>query len=953
MKKKQMKLVLLFVLILANLAPLATILAAGPVLDEPTPPYEKVAAKKGDWYYDQMVYDDQSNLISGYAGGYTSQAKDRMFRFSLAERTVLTTISIPYKGDVKENLSLVLTDETGNVYKGFTVERSNPELFSVAEGTSPEEIAKLLNTIVTFKAPGAFILPPGRYTAVLDGQSVPVDAYLVKGYLYSAYEAYYDAREEWAAASQGREKTSTRLGNSELFVLLDKFIGQKRTEEAFDNQKQSDVFLPPTFTLDNVYVLNKVVLETVNGGKGAVPGTISILDASGKILGSFAAQGGSIGSVPNAMWIAAPDLKLPAGTYTIGMSDPAVLSYDQDGMGIFSVEATVPAQPATDFTGTYRINLDAFKTGTLMGPVSGGGEKSFSLTDHEVCIIDKGSTLEAVTKYKGAPYSLELAVVQREENKVVTEASFGTLIPPDSSISATAQVVFVKESGGRIATSMTADALYTRGTFFEGDRNTYTATMNGYRISDQLAPFVIAALKQAGGVGNVPGPDNGTQAAVGLLFPPLVGLAVNLIQEAQKSRKAKSAGKRPHDKSWYAGQFPGKSDEELAWIMLGDALGASGGDEEDAVSVSDGEPSVGSDAGLEETSGFEPEESISEEDLGFGKPDVPEDKPEQPAPPDASQPQTPPPAAPAEPETMELITSPNGATSLFVKDPVTGKWTDVENGAELDVSRYPQSAEDMMADRAFNDAEFEKMSRGETRYDKELRADAALRKENLAHENYKDKIRDKYGVGTDAEAVDRISTYNGINQRLSEGYRGRGNLLAGAELGAVIISTAADTGIDMLAPITPGGEAVQKAYYITKGIASKTAEKGVTAGSVLEGAITGTSDAYTKTPGLGGLEKAAGRFGGEFVGKTVGGYVDGEDLGDAATKAFNSGFNKASVGYVSDKLAGTKPNLMDNFGEMKYTTAKTIISNTGRYVAGKTGSSALNYTYVKPNLKVL
>lgn len=959
MRTKKLKRILLAVLIIANLLPLATIFAAGSS-SEPEAPYEKVAAKKGDWYYDHMAVDEMNTLVAGYTGNYTGQAKERQIEFNLSERTVLTSISIPYAGNVTEDISLYLLDASGNVYKGFSGSHSNPELLSVAEGTSPEELAKLLNTVYTFSAPGAVILPEGSYTLYLDGQAIPSGDFLVKGYNYEAYAAYLEERQKWAAETGNRTEASKDIGNKELAKLLEQYINGEKSKAEEEWKGASDAFIAPAFSLDQEYVIDMIVLNTWNNGKGAEPGTISILDSEGKAVAAYQSQGGSISGVPNTIWIAAPDIKLSAGNYFIEMSNPAALAYDENGQPIFTVEASVPALPMTDFTGTYRINLDAFKTSTLMGPVT-GGEKSFSLMDYEVCIIDKGDSLEAVGRYEGMPYSINLTILERTENYVLTEFDFSSAIPPDANISASAQVTFNKEPGGRVTVSMTGSAVYQRGTILSGDSdlNTYSAVMNGVRVNEELAPFVIAALKKAGGIGNIPGPDGSAQAAAGMLFPPLVGLVVNMIQEAQKARGAKSAKKKVvRDKSWYAAQYPGKTDEQLAWIMMGDALGAGGGDEEDAVSIGDNEKPGGSDYNPPDSvSGQyegDEEESISEEDLGFGKPDVPA----EPEPPKADQ--TPPeqevpqPEVPKEPETMVLQTSPNGATTLYVKDPVTGKWHDPEYGTELDVSKYPEWADQMMSDKEFNDVEFDKNTRGEMAQDKINREAMAKIKADKEKADFEDKMADKYGTSDKGE-LEKIMGSN-LDKNLEDGkyYTTVGNVMAAGEVGAVIISSAADVGIDVLSEVDPtgAGKKIRTGYYMAKGVASSVAEKGLDkagAGDVLEGLIKGTGDAMSKNKDLGFGGKMITRAGGEFAGTMAGAYVRGEDLSKAAYKGMIGGASKATVGAITDKLAGSKPSFTDpgNVGE---TLKKVYIT---RYAGAKVSSATTNHFFVKPALKQL
>ena len=69
-----------------------------------------------------------------------------------------------------------------------------------------------------------------------------------------------------------------------------------------------------------------------NSGKGAVPGTISLVEkSSGRQVGAWQAVGlPGQGGVPNAFWTASPKLELPAGTYRVAVSNPDSWSYNAE-----------------------------------------------------------------------------------------------------------------------------------------------------------------------------------------------------------------------------------------------------------------------------------------------------------------------------------------------------------------------------------------------------------------------------------------------------------------------------------------------------------------------------------------------------------------------------------------------------------------------------------------------
>ncbi|MCK9314284.1 MAG: hypothetical protein M0P20_09590, partial [Methanocorpusculum sp.] len=117
--KKFMVRVFVLCFALVNLLPL-TALATGSN-EGPREPYEKVAAKSGRWYAEQLAYDGKTNLVVGYTGSYESNETDLM-KFEIREKIVLSGIYIPFLGSPSENIILSLTDAKGNIYKGFSME---------------------------------------------------------------------------------------------------------------------------------------------------------------------------------------------------------------------------------------------------------------------------------------------------------------------------------------------------------------------------------------------------------------------------------------------------------------------------------------------------------------------------------------------------------------------------------------------------------------------------------------------------------------------------------------------------------------------------------------------------------------------------------------------------------------------------------------------------------------
>jgi hypothetical protein len=125
---------------------------------------------------------------------------------------------------------------------------------------------------------------------------------------------------------------------------------------------------------------------------------------------------------------------------------------------------------------------------------------------------------------------------------------------------------------------------------------------------------------------------------------------------------------------------------------VADALGASGGDPEDAVSIGDNEKPGGADyvapqeSGSADYGGGDGEDYGNEEDLSFGKPDVPTEEPGS-VPLGQDEQSYAGAEMPAEPESMVVTTSAQGAQTLIVRDPATGGWVNAETGNPFDLER--------------------------------------------------------------------------------------------------------------------------------------------------------------------------------------------------------------------------------------------------------------------------
>lgn len=130
-----------------------------------------------------------------------------------------------------------------------------------------------------------------------------------------------DAAPEEIAA---RKTTVTIFNNGDIYAV--------------DNQP----LRPTAFAISKPVRIAKITTYHWNYGEGTGrPGTIGLLSDTGYWYGPWRAAGEpGQGGVPNAYWVVAPNLTLPAGTYRVVDSDPATWSQNggSKGAGIAIVD---------------------------------------------------------------------------------------------------------------------------------------------------------------------------------------------------------------------------------------------------------------------------------------------------------------------------------------------------------------------------------------------------------------------------------------------------------------------------------------------------------------------------------------------------------------------------------------------------------------------------------------
>lgn len=649
-----------------------------------------------------------------------------------------------------------------------------------------------------------------------------------------------------------------------------------------------------------------------------------------------------------------------------------------------------------DFTGRYSVDVDAWKTSTLMGPVD-PPTNSFSLRSFELTVIDQGDVIQLVGMYEGMPFSQMCPVDERTETWV--SATFSamldlTRLPYAARIGGYGALVLEKPESGPATLALLGEATYERAATADkgADSNTYDLQVNGSFAGSDLPAFVAAALAaRMPNAGGVPGPDTAGQAAVGALFPPLIAVVAHVIQNIliaqDNERKARAAAKKKasqRDKEWYKNKYPGKTDSEIASIMMADALGNTDEPDDDPFSESDGDAggsasdSEGGNASgddYNEEAGEEPDYGETEEEPA-PEPEVerepePETEKEPPAAePEATAPQEPAPEPkPVEPETKKIQIDRTGTVVDAVRDPATGEWINPETGNAINTEIARTQGEEWKKDNEAIERNREVNDKSGSEWDKKIRADDKARKEALEVANVQAKIMSKHGTTDKASTMTALNQIQAADKRVADAYTNAGNVAAVYEEAAKVTVNVADAAIDGMGnALGPAGRGIRAGYKVAKGVAETTAEQGLSWQNAGSGFVKGGLDAasdFTNPKWSGKAQQALKsglQIGSEVFGETTSskgkGFVEGLKKGvvkagldaipDAASKGFGGDvlttqlkngqvrLARNTVGQWSGKVV-TK-NVAENFIKQKtdrqlvQTGVKTVVNLTNEYV---------------------
>jgi hypothetical protein len=921
---------------------------------QPVKPYEKVIAENGPWYSESFSEEAGNQLFVAYKGDYTVDAglAAAPMVIKINESVIVKKIVVPFSAAGANAITFNITNDKGNTFANVTANQAmanNIQEFALPS-LGAKEVVQPSGANYTIEPTFNLVLPKGTYTLNITEPELQVrnqstgakGAFIITGISFDANEKYKEEQRKWAVKNDEtltKEDTKVdELGN-QIFVSVDPndYVPDGETPSA---KKAAN------FVLEAESLVEQITVNTYNDGDGAAPGMISIVDSAGNIVKTFQAIGDSLGDVDNGSWIIYPDLVLPLGSYTINLSEN-VMHYDKDGNAEFYVLASLPAIPYFDFTGTYSVSFDALKTMTIMGPVS-PPTSSMSLKDFQLVILDKGDSIEIIGKYNDIPFSQGCAITERTADALLATFNFEadlTSLPYNAKIGATAVVNLKLEENGTASFTLEGAGTFVREetATIQGDNNSYSISSKGTQIDDQIPYYVMNAIRDRANAGNIPGPDGPIQAATGLLFAPLVGLVVSVITEMLKNKPPKRKIRRvaPSDdsegetSSFFGGGDEGSSDSGDSGggdSSSSDSEDSGGGDE--GSSDSEGSGDSGSDEGSSDsegstdssgdtgssTSGDSTQDSGSQTSQEPKKDAPPEGKTEdqQVKPEDQTKTQTP---ETKEPETMTLQVDQTGRTADYVKD-AQGQWVNQETGKTLDLDKYNRDvAPTFKSTKEFVDGQRDKLEKGDTPFDRELKKNMKDIQDKLEKDQYMNKLSTKYGASDPEKLTKIIEEIQGLDQAAADRLIKYGNTLEKLEGYASVTQVIADNAIDGLANCTgPAGRAIRAGYKVGKSIAGSAAEDGISVSSVASGAIKGAADAgsdYTNSF----WKKAGMTIGSEVAGNLVSGA-------DNATKeGLIDGTYKVVMGAVGDKVIGSGP-LSRGFGGD--TVIKTINNQTSR-----------------------
>ena len=222
--------------------------------------------------------------------------------------------------------------------KEKTTESPAADSSTISGKSNPADTGKALiaaqQSLDSSKTTGATVATPGKSSSAQPVKGAQAD----KGKTTSTGKNLSGANQQAAAAKPGKSSSSFVVKSTAMppgKTLKTLFSSLNRENPRYKNPKS-----PTRFSLTKTVMIVRVITDHFNENKGtASAGTITILDKSKKVVGTFKATGksGSNGA-NNGKWVAEPKIILQPGTYYIQDSDPSTWSKNFFGNGFTEVE---------------------------------------------------------------------------------------------------------------------------------------------------------------------------------------------------------------------------------------------------------------------------------------------------------------------------------------------------------------------------------------------------------------------------------------------------------------------------------------------------------------------------------------------------------------------------------------------------------------------------------------
>lgn len=831
--------------------------------------YEKIVFKSGNWLVDQQEVEGKQILLVRYEGSLKflqdliPARSQRTVKFNMDSDTVLKSIYFVCEPAKDQKIYIESQEKVFGPYQASRIE-TGEYVFEL----DSEILLKKGSYSLKFSDPSILVQDPLTGPAVL---VIGVDAELFKSNLKKE------------AQTNTPTKAVSVSGTSSLF---ENKPAQKLTPTAQVQRK------PIQFTLNQSTFLEEIAIDLLVEPKDFPKTHILIYDKNNKPYGPYYAE--ELDEAHGIIFFT-PSIVLEAGTYTVRLSDESAMNYEKDGRPIYALKS-FPYDPPFDFTGSYKINFKIVRTRTLRGPSE---KTTLEVKLFDIGVIDRGEFIELVGKvdleqvvklleeqtgrkvqasYEGQvfPFSQACEIVERTKDSVkcqfplqlnFTDMPFvNRFIIGETSALVT--FIFKTRPGLTPGVTILGYAKYVRmdDPHLGTDINDYVINGDGYRYMENLPPFVIfATTRKLGSAGNIPGPSSPEQAAVGLLFPPLVSVIGYALQELLKpkpggvaetfadyTRARRGAARRAAARE-AAGEGTITSTEESGETEASEEL------EEEY----EGAP-------VEETVQTETFE-VSQEATAPEKVSVGSEKPS--------------------PVTVSVVVDHSGRIKEVTYDPQTGEWI-TEDGNLFNWEVYEKIVlPNLEKERSWIEQQREKM----------MQPTEIEKMKDDAREEYIRNLEKKYGVSRE-QLKNVISQSMDKNAQAAEEYKREANKWDFAYKAAKIGQIVADNAVDGLAACTGmPGKAVRAIYKAAKAFVPDEEDKGITLGKAIS---TGTDIASDFIGFSNPWKEAAFKTAGSTIGGTVDKGWEGfkESLVDSAVSNSFEAFAKVigGKGYGDD-----------------------------------------------------